>query len=124
MISRHCGNFRVGGRSSSLAVATFSLLTLPAHAMDIKIIGGQLILSGPVVAGDYDAVASRLSLQPQIKTFILRNLPGGDAPTGYRLGELFRQKALETGCLRLFLLVLLEVVSGRQAALLHRRLSA
>jgi hypothetical protein len=61
MISRHCGNFRVGGRSSSLAVATFSLLTLPAHAMDIKIIGGQLILSGPVVAGDYDAVASRLS---------------------------------------------------------------
>jgi hypothetical protein len=42
---------------------------------------------------------------------ILRNSPGGDAPTGYHLGELFRQKSLETAvsgycyssCSRLFL---------------------
>jgi hypothetical protein len=79
--------------------------------MDVKVMGDQLILSGPVVAGDYDAVASRLSSQPQIKTVILRNSPGGDAPTGYHLGELFRQKTLETAvsgycyssCSRLFL---------------------
>jgi hypothetical protein len=83
----------------------------PAQAMDIKVMSAQLILSGPVVAGDYDAVASRLSSQPQIKTVILRNSPSGDAPTGYHLGELFRQKSLETvvsgdcysSCSRLFL---------------------
>ena len=113
MMPPHCGNFRVGGRSRLLFVATFLffLLMLPAHAKDIRVMGDQLILSGPVVAGDYDAVPSPLSSQPQIKTVILRNSPGGDAPTGYHLGELFRQKSLETAlsgycyssCSRLFL---------------------
>jgi hypothetical protein len=78
--------------------------------MDIKVMGEQLILSGPVVTGDCDAVASHLSLQPQIKTVILRNSPGGNAPTGDHLGELFRQKSLKTAvsgychssCSRLF----------------------
>lgn len=79
--------------------------------MDIKVIGDQLILSGPVVAGDADVVESRLASEPQVKTVILRNSPGGDAPTGYRLGELFRRKGLQTAvsgfcyssCSRLFL---------------------
>ena len=70
----------------------------------------QLLLSGPVVAGDFDAVESRLTAQPQIKMVVLRNSPGGDAPTGYHLGELFRQKSLQTAvsgycyssCSRLF----------------------
>lgn len=68
----------------------------PAHAMEIKVMGDQLILSGPVVAGDFEAVESRLTAQPQIKMVVLRNSPGGDAPTGYHLGELFRQKSLAT----------------------------
>ena len=79
--------------------------------MDIRVVDDQLILSGAVVAGDYDAVASSLSSKPQIKMVILRNSPGGDAPTGYHLGELFRQKSLQTAvsgycyssCSRLFL---------------------
>jgi hypothetical protein len=79
--------------------------------MDIRAVGDQLVLSGAVVAGDYDAVESSLSSKPQIKMVILRNSPGGDAPTGYHLGELFRQKSLQTAvsgycyssCSRLFL---------------------
>ena len=79
--------------------------------MEITVTSDQLILSGPVITGDYDAVESRLSSQPQIKMIILRNSPGGDAPTGYKLGELFRQKSMGTAvsgycyssCSRLFL---------------------
>src|SRR6516225_29719 len=81
------------------------------HAMTIVVAGDQLILTGPVISGDYDAVESNFSFNPQIRTIILRNSPGGDAPTGYRLGELFRQKSLQTAvsgycyssCSRLFL---------------------
>jgi hypothetical protein len=87
------------------------LVVSPGYAMEIKVTGDQLILSGPVVAGDYDAVESSLSFKPKINMIILRNSPGGDAPTGYHLGELFRQKSLETAvsgfcyssCSRLFL---------------------
>ena len=104
---------KVGLATVKRFVATLlSLLVVsPGHAMEIKPMGEQLILSGPVVASDYDAVESSLSSAPQIKMIILRNSPGGDAPTGYHLGELFRQKSLETAvsgfcyssCSRLFL---------------------
>jgi hypothetical protein len=113
MISPHCGNFRVGCRSRLLAVAALLsvLVTSPMRAMDIRVIDDQLILSGPVVTGDFEAVESRLTAQPQLKMVVLRNSPGGDAPTGYHLGELFRQKSLTTAvsgycyssCSRLFL---------------------
>jgi hypothetical protein len=81
------------------------------HAMTMVVAGDQLILTGPVTSVDYDVVESNLSFNPQIKMVILRNSPGGDAPTGYHLGELFRQKSLQTAvsgycyssCSRLFL---------------------
>jgi hypothetical protein len=79
--------------------------------MDAKVVSDQLILSGPVIAGDFDKVVNLLSSQLQIKTVVLRNSRGGDAPTGYHLGELFRRKSLQTAvsgfcyssCSRLFL---------------------
>jgi hypothetical protein len=79
--------------------------------MEIVVADDQLILAGAVIAADYDAVESNLSFNPQIKTIILRNSPGGDAPTGYRMGDLFRKKYLQTAvsgycyssCSRLFL---------------------
>jgi hypothetical protein len=96
-----------------LVIATFACFLLPslACAMEITVAGDQLILSGPVVARDYDEVAGSLALKPQIKIVILRNSPGGDAPTGYHLGELFRRKSLQTAvsgycyssCSRLYL---------------------
>lgn len=54
--------------------------------MEITVAGDQLILSGPVVTGDYDEVAGTLAAEPQIKLVILRTSPGGDARTGYHLG--------------------------------------
>jgi len=79
--------------------------------MEITVAGDQLILSGPVVARDYDEVEGTLAAKPQIKIVILRNSPGGDAPTGYHLGELFRRTSLQTAvsgycyssCSRLYL---------------------
>jgi ROS/MUCR transcriptional regulator protein len=98
-------------RALLVAIPISGLATSVGHAMAIVVAGDQLILTGAVVAGDYDAVESNLSFNPQIKTIILRNSPGGDAPTGYRLGELFREKSLQTAvsgycyssCSRLFL---------------------
>lgn len=79
--------------------------------MEITVAGDQLILSGPIAARDYEEVAGTLALKPYIKIVILRNSPGGDAPTGYHLGELFRRKSLQTAvsgycyssCSRLYL---------------------
>jgi hypothetical protein len=79
-----------------VAIPISGLATSPGHPMAIVVAGDQLILAGPVISGDYDAVESNLSFNPQIKTIILRNSPGGDAPTGYRLGEFFRQRSLQT----------------------------
>ena len=94
-----------------VALPISGLATSPGHTMTSVVAGDQLILAGPVISGDYDAVESNLSFSPKIKTVILRNSPGGDAPTGYRLGELFRQRSLQTAvsgycyssCSRLFL---------------------
>jgi hypothetical protein len=97
----------------ALVIATFACLLLPslAWAMEITVAGDQLILSSPVVAGDYDEVAGTIDAKAQIKTVILRNSPSGDAPTGYYLGEMFRQRSLQTAvsgycyssCSRLYL---------------------
>ena len=96
-----------------LIIAAFACLSLPslASAMEVTVAGDELILSGPVLAHDHDEVVSTLAAHPQIRMVILRNSPGGDAPTGYRLGELFRRKSLKTAvsgycyssCSRLFL---------------------
>jgi hypothetical protein len=96
-----------------LVIATFAWLLPPSlvWAMEITVAGDQLILSGPVVARDHDEVVSTLAANPQIKMVILRNSPGGDAPTGYQLGELFRRKSRQTAvsgycyssCSRLYL---------------------
>jgi hypothetical protein len=84
---------------------------LRAEAMEIKIAGHHLILSGPVIGDEFGKVQKILTDDPTIDTVILRNSPGGDAPTGYRIGELFRVKGLRTAvsgfcyssCSRMFL---------------------
>jgi hypothetical protein len=80
-------------------------------AMMLKEAGDQLILSGPVLAGDAVKVRQALAGNPGIRTVILRNSPGGDVPTGYEIGELMREKGLRTAvsgfcnssCSRMFL---------------------
>jgi len=85
--------------------------TRNAAAMDLKMVGNQLILSGPVVGDEFGKIEKILDDDRTIDTVILRNSPGGDAPTGYRIGELFRSRGLRTAvsgycyssCSRMFL---------------------
>ena len=72
------------------------LIAFPARAMDVSVAGNMVTLSGPVVNGDLKRLTDALSAQPEIKTVMLRNSNGGDAPSGYRIGELIRKRGLTT----------------------------
>jgi hypothetical protein len=70
-----------------------------------------LVLSGEVVHADLQRTKDTLAAHPQITHVVLRNSMGGNSWTGYRMGELFREKGLTTvvsghcvsSCSRLFL---------------------
>jgi hypothetical protein len=80
-------------------------------AMELKIVGNQIILSGPVVGDEPGKVKEALANSPGIDTVILRNSPGGNAPAGYQVGQLLRERGLRTAvsgycyssCSRMFL---------------------
>lgn len=103
-------------RSAALTAILFSLIAIlmvPAQTlgMELKVVGNQLILSGPVVGDEPEKVRDALAGSPAIETVILRNSPGGNAPSGYRVGQLFREHKLRTAvsgycyssCSRMFL---------------------
>jgi hypothetical protein len=93
------------------AFVIFGCFHSKAQCMELKVIENQLILSGKVVAADPEWVRDALAAAPWLNTVILRNSPGGDAPAGYRIGELVREKGLRTAvsgfcyssCSRMFL---------------------
>jgi hypothetical protein len=82
----------------------------PLSAMEVKVDRDQLILSGPVINGDFAKVEQGLA-SGVVKTVILRNSPGGDIPTGFNVGNLLRRRGLATAvsgfchssCSRMFL---------------------
>jgi len=92
-----------------IAIAAFSPSELPA--MELKVAGYQLILSGRVVGDEPGKVTEALAKSPEIDTVILRNSPGGNAPAGYQVGQLLRERGLRTAvsghcyssCSRMFL---------------------
>jgi len=79
--------------------------------MELKIVGNQLILSGPVVGDEPTKVRDALASSPGVETVILRNSPGGNAPAGYQVGQLLRERGMRTAvsgycyssCFRMFL---------------------
>jgi hypothetical protein len=93
--------------------AFIAILIVPtrAPAMELKIVGNQLILSGPVVGDEPDKVREALASSPGIKIVILRNSGGGNAPAGYQVGQLLLERGLRTAvsgycyssCSRMFL---------------------
>ena len=93
--------------------ALIAILMVPtrALAMELKIVGNQLFLSGPVVGDEPDKVREALASSPGIDTVILRNSGGGNAPAGYQVGQLLRERGLRTAvsgycyssCSRMFL---------------------
>jgi hypothetical protein len=99
-------------RVGAMALSSLCLcLAWSASAMEVGVVDNTLILSGPVVSGDLAKVKSALEAHPGIDHAVLRNSWGGDAWSGFHLGELFRQRGLSTSvsgycvssCSRMFL---------------------
>jgi hypothetical protein len=103
-------------RRAAVIAALFALTAIlmmptPAPAMELKVVGSQLILSGPVVGDEPGKVREALASSPGIDTVILRNSGGGNAPAGYQVGQLLRERGLRTAvsgychssCARMFL---------------------
>ena len=92
-------------------IVTLVFSPTPALAMDLTVVGTQIILSGPVVGDEPGKVREALESSPGIDTVILRNSPGGNAPSGYQVGQLLRERRLRTAvsgycyssCSRMFL---------------------
>jgi hypothetical protein len=82
-----------------------------SHAMIHQVNGNALILSGEVVYADLERAKKTLDDDKGITHVVLRNSMGGNSWTGYRMGELFRERGLTTvvsghcvsSCSRLFL---------------------
>jgi hypothetical protein len=87
------------------------LLPTRASGMELKIVGNQIILSGPVVGDEPEKVREAFASSPGIETVILRNSPGGNAPAGYQVGQMLRERGIRTAvsgycyssCSRMFL---------------------
>src|SRR5215467_11889506 len=102
---------RSTGLAAILLVITWAFFPMRPLAMELKIVGNQIILSGPVIGDEPGKIREALANTPGIDTAILRNSPGGSAPAGYQVGELFREHGLRTAvsgycyssCSRIFL---------------------
>jgi hypothetical protein len=100
-----------GTATALLLLLILGLLPTGAPAMELKIVGNQIILSGPVVGDEPEKVREAFASSPGIETVILRNSPGGNAPAGYQVGQMLRERGIRTAvsgycyssCSRMFL---------------------
>lgn len=98
-------------RALRLAPLLLVGMAASAHSMQLTRLGSTLLLSGDVERRDLDRVQAEFTRSPAITHVVLRNSMGGNSWTGYRLGELFRDKGVTTvvsghcisACSRLFL---------------------
>jgi hypothetical protein len=65
-------------------------------AMEVRVAGNQLILSGGVTGDEIAKMRDILPANPQIDTVVLKDSLGGDVWTAFRLGELFEEKRFRT----------------------------
>lgn len=104
-------NAAVPAQSARAATLVVLLLGTPVQGMTFKRLGNTLILSGEVIAQDLEKAKAEFKSAPAITHVVLRNSMGGNSWTGYRLGELFRERGVATAvsghcvssCSRLFL---------------------
>jgi hypothetical protein len=96
---------------AALIIAAVLASGSAAQAMEVSVIGNTMMLSGPVVGDELAKVRNMFAQNPSINLAVLRNFWGGHAPTGYRIGELFRDRGMTTAvsgycvssCSRMFL---------------------
>lgn len=87
------------------------VLPFAASAMEVEVRVPYIFLSGSVNGTEYRLLKAALDENPGITTVVLKNSPGGDARTGYLVGEFIRERGLNTAvagfchssCSRLFL---------------------
>lgn len=103
---------RLAAKLASKLVLGGALLSgTSAWAMELAVVGNTLVLSGPVTGTELAMVKDAFAANPKIDLVVLRNSLGGDAWTGYRVGELFREAKVTTAvsgycissCSRMFL---------------------
>jgi len=86
-------------------------LPIDSQAMEMLVVDEVVTLSGPVVEGDLKKFQEALAKQTGISTVVLKNSYGGDALSGYQIGQLIRELGLTTvvsgycvsSCSRMFL---------------------
>jgi len=80
-------------KRSLLALA---LLPLLAQAMELRISGNELHLRGQVLGYEFGQFRELLAEHREIDTVVLRDSPGGDGGTAFRIAEAIRDAGLRT----------------------------
>jgi hypothetical protein len=101
----------MGLATTLFTLTSMALMPERTLGMELKVVGYQLILSGGVVGDEPEKVRETLANSPEIDTVVLRNSPGGDAPAGYQVGQMLRERGVRTAvsgycyssCSRMFL---------------------
>jgi hypothetical protein len=65
------------------------------HAMDFKLIGSTLVMSGPVIGDDLARLKDQLATKA-VKLIVLHESAGGDLWNGLHVGERIREEGLPT----------------------------
>jgi hypothetical protein len=114
----------IARRGCSAALFSFFLLAypLPASAMTLQVQGSEIIMTGRVAGDEYSQLLDVLN-QHQITTVVLGNSTGGNANSGYEVGELIRQRGLPTAirgscassCSRMWLGGVTRILEGRDS---------
>jgi hypothetical protein len=95
----------------AVVLSLLSVTSTAVSAMEFRLLADQLVLIGAVESGDFEKTRNTLASSPAVDTIVLRNSPGGDISSGYRLGEFFLEKGMRTlvsgfcysSCSRMFL---------------------
>jgi hypothetical protein len=72
-----------------------ALASAPAEAMDMRVDGDSVVLSGQVVQADCMSLTDLLAKTP-VERVVLTNSGGGSAYSGYCIGSLIRERGLST----------------------------
>ena len=116
-VFRNINKLKVAKKFRDALFATLSVLGLmalgggTACGMELATFGNTLILSGPVTGSELALVKDAFAANPKIDLVVLRNSHGGDAWTGYRVGDVLREAGVTTAvsgycissCSRMFL---------------------
>src|SRR3954463_14576534 len=78
------------------ALFALALLPLFAQAMELRISGNELHLGGQVLGYEFGQFRELLAEHREIDTVVLRDSPGGDGGTAFRIAEAIRDAGLRT----------------------------